>query len=315
MAPAPGPEHPLEPTTPLPPSTAGLRTPDGSTLEVGAMVAGRYRHRPLHRPGRHGRGVRGRGHSAPHARGAEDLRRESLADTSARWSASGARCCSPGGSPTPTSAEISSSTTPSTRGRRRRSFLTMELLDGDTLARRLPGPGRLAHRRNLRSRAASCATGSRPCTCRGRGAPGLQARRTSSWSSAAATSGLAPLRAVITDFGIARALTGWRRDGAHRGRAGGLHRDPGVHGAGAGDRGRHARRPPTLRAGSGPVRGAHRPHSLRRSDADGGRAQAAPAGCHPAVRPPADPRAPLGRGNPPLPGEGAVGPLPVGARI
>ena len=42
MAPAPGPEHPLEPTTPLPPSTAGLRAPDGSTLEVGAMVASRF---------------------------------------------------------------------------------------------------------------------------------------------------------------------------------------------------------------------------------------------------------------------------------
>jgi len=38
---APAPDQPLEPTTPLPPSTAGLR-PDGSTLEVGAMVAGRF---------------------------------------------------------------------------------------------------------------------------------------------------------------------------------------------------------------------------------------------------------------------------------
>ncbi len=34
-------EPPLEPTTPLPPSTAGLR-PDPSTLEVGAIVAGRF---------------------------------------------------------------------------------------------------------------------------------------------------------------------------------------------------------------------------------------------------------------------------------
>ena len=41
MSPVPAPDQPLEPTTPLPPSTAGLR-PDGSTLEVGAMVAGRF---------------------------------------------------------------------------------------------------------------------------------------------------------------------------------------------------------------------------------------------------------------------------------
>ena len=42
VAPVPGPDQPLEPTTPLPQSTAGLRTPDGSTLEVGAVVAGRF---------------------------------------------------------------------------------------------------------------------------------------------------------------------------------------------------------------------------------------------------------------------------------
>ncbi len=41
MSPALAPDPPLEPTTPLPPSTAGLR-PDGSTLEIGAMVAGRF---------------------------------------------------------------------------------------------------------------------------------------------------------------------------------------------------------------------------------------------------------------------------------
>ena len=41
-SPVPAAEGPLEPTTPLPPSTAGLRTPDSSTLEVGAMVAGRF---------------------------------------------------------------------------------------------------------------------------------------------------------------------------------------------------------------------------------------------------------------------------------
>jgi len=42
VAPVPGPDQPLEPTTPLPQSTAGLRTPDGSTLDVGAVVAGRF---------------------------------------------------------------------------------------------------------------------------------------------------------------------------------------------------------------------------------------------------------------------------------
>ena len=39
-SPVPAAGDPLEPTTPLPPSTAGLRTPD--TLDVGAMVAGRF---------------------------------------------------------------------------------------------------------------------------------------------------------------------------------------------------------------------------------------------------------------------------------
>jgi eukaryotic-like serine/threonine-protein kinase len=38
---AAAPQESLEPTTPLPPSTAGLH-PEGSTLEVGAMVAGRF---------------------------------------------------------------------------------------------------------------------------------------------------------------------------------------------------------------------------------------------------------------------------------
>jgi len=41
-SPVPAAGDPLEPTTPLPPSTAGLRTPDSSTLEVGAVVAGRF---------------------------------------------------------------------------------------------------------------------------------------------------------------------------------------------------------------------------------------------------------------------------------
>src|SRR4029453_13120429 len=39
---APPPDQPPESTTPLPPSTAGLKTPDSSTLDVGTMVVGRF---------------------------------------------------------------------------------------------------------------------------------------------------------------------------------------------------------------------------------------------------------------------------------
>src|SRR6185295_5553047 len=52
-----------------------------------------------------------------------------------------------------------------------------------------------------------------------------------------------------------------------------------------------------LRAGDRPLRGAHRAHSVRWTDADGGSAQAAPAGGHATHRPSAEPRPALGRGD------------------
>ena len=94
----------------------------------------------------------------------------------------------------------------------------------------------------------------------------------------------------------------------------GLHRDPGVHGPGAADRRDHLGRHRHLRAGHRALRGAHRPHPVRWADADGGSAQAAPAGGRPALGVPPHAGCTLGRGGAPLPGEGALGPVPLGAR-
>src|SRR4029079_9218245 len=210
VAPSPGPDQPLQPTTPPPQSTAGLRTPDASTLELGAIVAGRFAIMRFI------------------ARGGMDAVYEAE-DTTLRTRVA-LKTILPEFSADPNAMErfrgevllarrithfnvcriFELYDTFDPRGDRL-SFLTMELLHGETLAERLARTGPLA--------TAELSVLLRQL------ADGLEAMHLQDvvhrdFKPANVflvhrhdAAGHAPLRAVITDFGIARALHRVDKDG------------------------------------------------------------------------------------------------------
>ncbi len=167
-------------------------------------------------------------------------------------------------------------------------FLTMELLEGGTLAHHLRDRGRMSTAEALPLVLQMC-DGLSAAHAEGvvhrdfKSSNVLLVQRRGGSAESGST------RAVITDFGIARPIeTGGEGDSGLTGGAGN-DRHAGVHGAGAGHRRRHHPEHRRLRAGGGDVRDGDGRAALHRGNAAGRRREAYPGGgagtAHRAPRP------------------------------
>ena len=176
-------------------------------------------------------------------------------------------------------------------------FLTMELLDGETLARRLRDRDRMSTAEALPLVLQMCdgleaahAEGVVHRDFKSSNVLLVQRRATSGDSSPTACG----------DHGLRHrpATRERRRAGAHR--AAGMIRNAGVHGAGAGDRRRHHSSHRPLRPRSGPVRDGDRAAPVHGGHTAGRRGQANPRVATRAARRASRPGLALERDHPPL---------------
>ena len=282
---------------------------DSTVFAAGTVIAGRYRVVAVHRPRRHGRGLRGGGPRAARARRPEDRAPRGGRRHAGRRALRSARSSSPARSRTRTSA--ASSTSP--HHRPEEGGAGVDLPDHGAARRRDAGRAArarrsaaarrgAAHRPPDRRRAARRAPGRASCTA-------TSSRATSCWCAGAADSGTG--RPARRGHRL-RPRPPRERERGQQGLA--LDRAP-----------ESSARPPTwppsrsrarshaggrhLRLRHRPLRDAHRHGPVPRRQRPVDRRQAAPAGALLAAGPCPGPRSALGDGDPALPGPRAGGAL------